>query len=67
MVELWAAEMGEPGRSAVSHLANVIARSGDGGPELAWRHERAAGDALRAYPVESIAVIRAVQIRTEET
>ncbi|AWV05708.1 hypothetical protein DM992_40625 (plasmid) [Burkholderia sp. JP2-270] len=51
LVELQAAAAGEPGRGAVAHLANVIARSCDDGPELAWMYERAAGDALSAYAV----------------
>ncbi|MCA8205145.1 hypothetical protein LGM71_29330 [Burkholderia sp. AU33545] len=51
LVELLAAEMGEPGRSAVSHLANVIARTCEDGPDKAWMYERAASDALRAYAV----------------
>ncbi|HHX4059577.1 TPA: hypothetical protein ACU965_006910 [Burkholderia contaminans] len=51
LVELMAAEMGEPGRSAVSHLANVIARTCGDGPDKAWMYERAASDALHAYAV----------------
>ncbi|WP_186157238.1 hypothetical protein [Burkholderia gladioli] len=51
LVELQAAESGDPGRSAISHLANVIAQSCEDGPYLAWKYERAAGDALRAYAV----------------
>lgn len=51
LVELRAAESGEPGRSAISHLANVIARSCEDGPDHAWKYERAAGDAVRAYAV----------------
>lgn len=47
--ELQAAEAGEPGRSAVPHLATIIALSCDDGPDLAWRYEHAAGNALRAY------------------
>ncbi len=39
------------GRSAISHLANVIARSCEDRPDQAWMYERAAGDALRAYAV----------------
>ncbi|OXJ20137.1 hypothetical protein [Burkholderia sp. AU6039] len=51
LVELMAAEMGEPGRSAVSHLANVIARTCGDGPDKVWMYERTASDALRAYAV----------------
>ncbi|MGG2041313.1 hypothetical protein [Burkholderia gladioli] len=51
LAELQAAEMGEPGRSSVAHLANVIARTCDEGLDQAWMYERAAGDALRAYAV----------------
>ncbi|WP_081059859.1 hypothetical protein [Burkholderia stagnalis] len=49
MLELQAAESGEPGRSAVPHLATVIAQSCEDGLDSAWQYERAAGDALRAY------------------
>ncbi|WP_081077308.1 hypothetical protein [Burkholderia pseudomultivorans] len=51
LVELQAAELGEPGRSAISHLATVIAKSCEDDPDLAWKYERVAGDALRAYAV----------------
>ncbi|PRG18099.1 hypothetical protein [Burkholderia multivorans] len=51
LVELQAAESGEPGRSAISHLANVIAQSCEDGRDLAWKYERVASDALRAYAV----------------
>ncbi|MDN7805695.1 hypothetical protein [Burkholderia gladioli] len=51
LAELQAAETGEPGRSAISHLANVIARSCEDRPDQAWMYERAAGDAVRAYAV----------------
>ncbi|AEA65892.1 hypothetical protein ACS0ZG_28065 [Burkholderia gladioli] len=51
LAELHAAETGEPGRSAISHLANVIARSCEDRPDQAWMYERAAGDAVRAYAV----------------
>lgn len=47
ILELKAADAGEPGRSAVPHLASVIARSRDDAAS-AWRYERAAGDAVRA-------------------
>ncbi|KUZ02895.1 hypothetical protein WS50_19005 [Burkholderia territorii] len=49
LVELMAAEMDEPRRSAVSHLANVIARTCGDDPDKVWMYERAASDALRAY------------------
>ncbi|KVK78158.1 hypothetical protein WJ47_17205 [Burkholderia ubonensis] len=49
IAELQAAESGEPGQSAVPHVAIVIAQTCDDGPELVWRYERAAGDAVRAY------------------
>ncbi|MGN4154845.1 hypothetical protein ACS0Y3_31255 [Burkholderia gladioli] len=51
LAELQAAEMGEPGRSSVVHLANVIARTCDESLDHAWMYEHAAGDALRAYAV----------------
>lgn len=51
LAELQAAETGEPGRSSVVHLANVIARSCDEGLDQAWMYERAAAAALRAYAV----------------
>lgn len=51
LAELRAAEAGEPGRSAISHLANVIARSCEDGADQAWMYKRAAGDAVRAYTV----------------
>ncbi|MDN7754746.1 hypothetical protein [Burkholderia gladioli] len=51
LAELQAAETGEPGRSSVVHLANVIARSCDESADQAWMYERAAADALRAYAV----------------
>ncbi|KVE73274.1 hypothetical protein [Burkholderia vietnamiensis] len=49
MHELRAAEFGEAGRSAIQHLATVIAQTCDDGPESALHYERAAGDAVRAY------------------
>lgn len=49
VLELRAAEFGEPGRSAVQHLAILIAQTCDDGPESALLYERAAGDAVRAY------------------
>lgn len=49
LLELRAAEAGEPGRSAVPHLAEVIAQCLEDGPDSAWQYERAAGDAVRAY------------------
>ncbi|MDR8093297.1 hypothetical protein KPB05_38220 [Burkholderia gladioli] len=51
LAELQTAETGEPGRSAISHPANVIARSCEDRPDQAWMYERAAGDAVRAYAV----------------
>lgn len=51
LVELKAAESGEPGRSAISHLANVIAQSCEDGPGLAWKYESVASAAMRAYAV----------------
>ncbi|MDA3670008.1 hypothetical protein PFF91_28835 [Burkholderia cenocepacia] len=49
VLELRAAESGEPGRSAVQYLATVIAQSCEDGSESALLYERAAGDAVRAY------------------
>ncbi|NIE81828.1 MULTISPECIES: hypothetical protein [unclassified Burkholderia] len=49
LTELQAAETDEPGRSSISHLAKVIARSCEDGADQAWMYERAAGDAMRAY------------------
>ncbi|MDN7753802.1 hypothetical protein [Burkholderia gladioli] len=51
LAELRAAETADPRRSAISHLANVIARSCGDGADQAWVYERAAGDAVRAYTV----------------
>lgn len=49
-VELQAAQAGEPGRSAVPHLASVIGRACDDAASACW-YERAAGDAVRATMV----------------
>ncbi|MDP1007021.1 hypothetical protein Q6240_28110, partial [Klebsiella pneumoniae] len=48
LTELTAAEGGEPGRSAVPHIASVISRACDDRPENARHYEEAAGDAVRA-------------------
>ncbi|MBN3776962.1 hypothetical protein G3O06_05175 [Burkholderia sp. Ac-20345] len=48
LIELKAAEEGEPGRSAVTHIASVISRACDDSPENARHYEKAAGDAVRA-------------------
>lgn len=48
LAELKVAEGGEPGRSAVPHLARVISRACDDSHENARLYEKAAGDAVRA-------------------